>query len=1159
MTRLLFSLLLALVAVFAAPAARAEDLADRALRYTVGEIVAVDGVPYAYLAWQGGSTDEVLANAYAIYAKPGPIASSAPFARLGVTTFQSSPSTALALLRLGHRLDARGDTMRDRIETLFRDAYAQPGASLTLRPAGPDAGPGAPTLDTAEKLLQLMWAAAAQPEDLGGLLTFGRTHPGVMLALGQAYAAPLAAPVTTFEIRLLDHDGADLRVVGRVELDQAAPPVLPAPGPALLVPHTTQIAALGTSPKDHLVARLRWSMGPELRDALPAANGYDLYRLPKASAEALGWHLAPPAPAALLAAVAAGTVTPVNQLPIFAAPLLDAAGAANPADRETFHYADDNQQVAGRPRFADGEQVYYFVAARTYTARPGLVSPGSLVTFSHRLPPSPPEIVRVENTYTTAATADERAAFAGDQRLKVVFRQLPDLPAVNGRPDPRQPGAYHLYRWASPRDYLSDAIDPLSNPALIATIPHVVGATLREFTDEGPGAPSLPADAGITYYYTARAVDSASGTPNYGFHSGPAFGVLRDRLGPAAPFGMITPKILETLANHDTTLARPFAEAGAPALTDGGLGFGVQITRLDPAVEQWEIAVYRAPETIIPIATAAGRFAPGEDEVRRTFPIVPAAGLSVEARGASGTGSFGLPFSAPVPAEAPGSASTTAWRLDFSLETQVTENFSSAGAALVHDLVGPQREIIPITGQLSLPAGAGSWRIYRRIGPDGELALIANGRSENLPPFGAWSDPTPPVVTGLQVCYYGQTFDADGNPSPLSNLGCVTVRRSGADLPVPILARVKNLPALPDGRAQLQLEWFSDPVSVERFEILVAARDAATAAVSGPQFAPLPLPAAIHPEANPADLAFTLYQSTRVGGGLGSGPTFTAIATVPADQALVFAVRAVGPGSPGARPRGGLSNLAEARWIAQPAPAGPVIPWPQRPLPGVLEVERAVADYRKGEGPLYATRLALGPQEALAGIVVGYLPTSTGTFEPSRDTSGPRFVSRLLYPPTLADPATYGLRIRPQGENGSAESLFPFVVYRHQLPSARYPAAVPNLVQVSPRIDRVSFRRQLSGVTVNDPFLAFLPFSADLPLPLSGTFRTDGAGYTVGNVLSVPINNRPAYLRDFGHALVWKDPMPAARGALYRYLLVQFDTDGEIKRILPTNPVLIAP
>ena len=1158
-----FSLLpfLVLGLTFLLPHGQAESIVDRSLLYTVGEIVTVDNVPHAYLAWQGGDADAVLSSTYAIYAKPGLPSAPAPFIRLGTTTYQSSPSTALSLLRLGYRLDARGNSMRERIETLFRDAISQPGASLILRSGGPDAGPGAPTLDTAEKLLQLLWAAAAQPDQIGGLLTFGRTHPGVMLTLGQAYAVPLTAPVTTFEVRLLDGNGADLRVVGRVTLDQAAPPILPAPGPALIVPHTTQIAALGQSPKDHLVARLRWSMSDALRDALPATNGYDLYRLPRAVAESRGWHLTPPTPNAMLAAVADGSVTAVNQLPVFASPLLSAAAAANATDRETFHYADDNQQVPGRPRLADGDQYYYFVATRTYTARPGLISPGSLVTIGYRLPPRPPEIVRVENTFTAATTPSGRESLEGTQRLKIIFRPLPDLPAVNGRPDPRQPSAYHLYRWDSPRDYLLDAINPVLNPARIATLPHVPGGALLEYVDAGPLAPGQSADFGRTYYYTARAVDSAAGVPNYGYHSGPAFGVLRDRVGPPAPYSLLQTRELRSDTSYVTTASRPLAQVGTPTLTSGSAGFGVQLTRLDTLVEEWEMVVYRDPNYTVPLGQASGRFPSGIDEVRQTFPVAPSNGLVVQVRNRSGVGTFSSWATANVPGEAPGSPLSNAWRLDFTAETNVITTFPSAGQVLVHDLVGPQNFILPISGQLSLDSGLGSWRIYRRIGIDGELELIANGQGEELPNSAAWSDATPPVAGGTEVCYFAQTFDLNGNPSPLTLIECVTIRRNGADLPVPILTKVKNLPARPDGRAEVQLEWFSDPVSVERFEILAAARDAVQPGVAGPQFQPVPIPSTPHPEAVPRDLQFTVFQTTRVGGGLGNGPNFTATALVPADQALVFAVRAVGSGQPNTRPRGKLSNLAEARWLAQPAAAGPVIPWPQRPLPGLFAPERAVSDFQPGEGPLYATALPLGPQEALAGIVIGYLPSISlsGSIDVARESSGGRFFSTIFYPSSLSAPETYILRVRSQGNTGASESIFPFVVYRYQMPSPRYPAAVPNLVQVSPRIDRISHGQNLSGFSVRDPFLAFLPINASLPLPLTGTFRTDGTGYTVGNVLGMLGSTRPLYVRNFTHALVWKDPMPAARGARYRYLMVQFDADGEIKRILPTNPVVIVP
>ena len=49
-----------------------------------------------------------------------------------------------------------------------------------------------------------------------------------------------------------------------------------------------------------------------------------------------------------------------------------------------------------------------------------------------------------------------------------------------------------------------------------------------------------------------------------------------------------------------------------------------------------------------------------------------------------------------------------------------------------------------------------------------------------------------------QVCYFIQFFDEHGNPSPLSDLGCVTTT-SKVDLPVPILGQILDPPSTGDG------------------------------------------------------------------------------------------------------------------------------------------------------------------------------------------------------------------------------------------------------------------------------------------------------------------------------------------------------------------------
>jgi hypothetical protein len=136
------------------------------------------------------------------------------------------------------------------------------------------------------------------------------------------------------------------------------------------------------------------------------------------------------------------------------------------------------------------------------------------------------------------------------------------------------------------------------------------------------------------------------------------------------------------------------------------------------------------------------------------------------------------------------------------------------------------------------------------------------------------------------------------------------------------------------------------------------------------------------------------------------------------------------------------------------------------------------------------------------------------------------------------------------------ETVIPFVIYRYQLPSDLYPDAQPNLLQVSPLIDRISYGYQGGSLRLKDPFFRLVAFNDDTPLiqvPVDGTFnRTNREAYTVDQASKYP--NIP-YLKGMNSLVWWIDPMPVAEGAKYQYLIVHFTKRGEIDRIIPTNPV----
>lgn len=1169
-----------------------------ALLTTVARVVDVDGDDYAYVLWQPGDALATIGNNYGVYVKEGAPEDPGAFQLLGRTTLHGSHQTTLSLLRLGHLVDAHGEQLAPRVDALFRETIAQPGAEPVLRPGGPAVGPGEPDLDTAEKLQYLIRASMNTPDSLNQLFFFGRTHPGVMMTLGHAYAVPMPHPVSTFEIRLLNPAGTPIRVVGRVTLDVNAPQQLPPPGPPVQVLHDTRIGHAVTSAKDHLVARMRWSMDDTLRRELPAANGYDIFRVPEADAIALGFTGATgPATQDMLAAVDTGQATYVNSLPIFARPLLTAAQAADLNDRETFHYADDNDLSGGGDPHQDGDRFYYFIAARDVSGRPGAISPGTLFVISHRLPPLPPDFVEVRNHYTAPDYAAGESVEDALQHLEVVITQHSDFPDINGDPDPRQISEYHVYRWPSPRDYLTQGGNPATN--LVGSVPHTPGEKFAVFVDNGPGAPKSPDDFGRTWYYTVRAVDSASVTANWSVHSGPAFGVIRDRRSHPGPDASEITATQSTVAvSWIREFPMNFDELGLTQPPPHGTGFFVQVTRLDQGVTDWRVEILELSGDIRD--TRQGTFPAGQNLVRVYFAEPLGDNLRARVSGRALPGEFGAPLIENVPLQ-PVADPNQVWVMFFDLETQLVPVPTDPESPWnFHVVTQADGGIVPVTGNLSLPPGTYSWRIYRRVRPGGEPDLVASGHEEPLPPAVDWKDENPPLQPGMTVCYYVQTFDQHGNASPMQRIGeCLTMQKPSSALPTPVIISAKSLEADANGDPRVRLTWFSERVNVERFEIAISDGSGNSPDATGEVFGPIGNYGLFKGVEEDQIAFFRRYQTIRATALSGDG-RFEADITLPTEQEYFFAVRAVGVGEPDTDPDslpGPLTraaspwtDIARVFWTEpDPGPPGPVIPWPARPLPPVLNTQVPVANYIPGTGPFHATRLTWtigegggdgggdgddrpgdddGETDADllpgVGIFLGLIPG--GNLNVTYSTAPLGDSARLTPTATFNNAGSLNLEahlFRPMGNTGAwhptaTPGIFPFVVYRHQVPSDRFPQAVPNVLQVSPLIDRINTSPAgVDSFVLRDPYIVPVSFG-EVAVPVTGVFDVDDpqevdAGLEL--VPSVPSGQLPAYLGNSTHGLYWVDHMPVIEGAAYRYLIVQFSANGEIRRIIPTNPV----
>jgi hypothetical protein len=1132
-------LLAALLCLLTSAVAPAQG--EGGLLTTVGTTVRDGTARRAYLLWQPGEAATTLGKSFAVYHKAGAADAAGNYTRRGIQTLQTSPHTIRAMLELGARLDPGAGRLASRIDAMHRDATLGAGEAA------------ATPLDSAGKLAFLIQSAAADSRLLGRLFFLGRAHPGVMLALGHAFEYKVPAGVHTFEVREVDAAGSDVQVVGRVTVDTAAPVVPAAPSAPFQVLHPVEAGSqFPISPKDHLNVRFRWGVGGVLRGQMPHTFGFDVYRVKRGVAEGLGWHVTPPAPAALSTALAAvdpanpdPDIAAANGTPVLVGELLDPVAAADPADRERVDFSDDGVWHDGaggvqtRRPYSNGEQFYYFVAARTITGAPGLVSPGTLVTMCDRLPPNPPSIFSVTSDFVRPAAAADWVGQGGSQYLRVKIRQLPA-----GNPSDEATG-YYVYRWSSAQEYLAHAGNPTFNRVggLVAALP---GSTFVTFNDNGAGAPTLATHADRAVWYTVRAVGrSACAGEVLSGHSAPVAGVLRDFKAPAAATGSFL--VCRTLPSV-TWVSRDELAADGTTSPKGFTGVTIEVRRTHPAIVEAEVTVEipRYDRSMLVLRRERLAYRSGETVwlgVPQTEPLSDNNPMRITVRAFTANGLASAPVVKTTAALKP--VAHVYHR--FVAKTRKECNDVSVASPPVHEASDPDGIVDPIDGSISFPAGLGvkEWRVYRRVAPDGELSLIAKAEGNAIPNPGTWQDDALPAANGTEVCYYGQLFDQNGNPGPLTPLGCVTLAHP--NLPTPMLSRAEVLGETAAG-VRVKLEWFCDPVGVDRFEVLCAASGGGVPGLGGLSELLDTVPVTGISGSEPG-LAFYPYQTARIGGStLGAGPGFGLEVIVPVGKQVHFAVRACGPGE---YPRscGAVSNVMSAAWVPVAKGVQPVIPWPARPLPERVEHRLPIESYAAGEGPLWPIAM---PTDAgfATGILIGL--TRDRIERISTSLRGSTLVNSAVPP----EKWLFGIR-ETIDDSSQLASLMPFMVYRHQLPSAAFPSARPNLVQCTPLIDRISWVRintdKEQGYQVADPFLAFVS-TAQTPIqvPFAGSWNDD-----TPPSLDLPssLTNRPAYLAGTTGLIFVRDNLPVIRGAKYRHLLVQFDPRGEVKRVIPLQPV----
>jgi hypothetical protein len=465
----------------------------------------------------------VAGRRFAVFGKVGNASSPNTFTQRGTIALQTDLASISALLNqsilLGQDLASLHDAFARVIGTNILGLLSHV--------------PGIVSQTLPQRVLTAIQLSSADPELAESLAFLARGNPGMSLCLGRAFSEQITG-VTTYEFRELNPaTGAPGEVAGRVTVTPGVPVALTAPGRPFQV--------VTNDPSDHLLVRLRWGTPAELRRLSLLQVGYNVWRISRADAEAGNFHMVPPTAAQLrtnakFTRANLGPVLPPFEMEIGNGP----GGAENPADRIQYFFGDNGRSMP--VTFSDGDEFYYFVTARDILGRDGFVSPGGLSRACRRLPPDAPSNVSVENVVLPGSTNLPRLLVSWDQNMS-------PADAVSH---------YWIYRWVNPSGALTNDAVPLSNR--VAVVSHAPGTNANSFIDNTPGALTAPNLSNV--WYTVRAVSVAACDPLLSPHSAPAWGVLRQREGPAATSGellgscgipvVMFQKFVATTINSDT-------------------------------------------------------------------------------------------------------------------------------------------------------------------------------------------------------------------------------------------------------------------------------------------------------------------------------------------------------------------------------------------------------------------------------------------------------------------------------------------------------------------------------------------------------------------------------------------------------------------------------
>jgi hypothetical protein len=679
----------------------------------------------------------------------------------------------------------------------------------------------------------------------------------------------------------------------------------------------------------------------------------------------------------------------------------------------------------------------------------------------------------VENEYSAAPPK---------QVLKLSWKQNEDTLTDSNE-------VYYIYRWTNHSDYLKDTLLPQLNPHRAGVVAHMPGEERGYFVDDGPGAPTMPQDAGKTYWYTVRVKERSACDGNLSPHSGPAFGVLRDRVGPDGPNGGLS----INCCRPDVDMGKNI-EVGLAGADPNRAYYRPYCDRLNPGIEWAEFYVF-APGTSNLISRLD--YFGNQSRVAADFSLSRATALSTQMVFYCRVGTYGGKVSvfrvSTTGVPPAGYVRQVVFTADLDCEQVLLTGKRDPCDAHEPNPPGNTGTNDCIELLLNLAAGTKEVKIYRRI-DFGPLMMI-NQISTNGPVLTV-KDCTIAASPG-EVCYFAQAFDEHGNGSPMVPVGTCIKFSGTTPLPAPVLS---PLSAEGNGANPLMnISWASAPYGVERFEVSIAIEGSS---MTPADFKPI-LSTLVRVDSD-VDFKskgvdknddFSVYHTPTV--GVFYDGQSSALIPIQLFKRYYVYIRAIGKdGQTSAR-----SNVEEFIW-SEPDYEAPMVPWPDRPLPDVIEPfhPRLVATNLQNQ--LYPVGIRIGEHLPIAGF--------------TSPTNGRPMLKGFV------NPTNYLF-----ATNGQA--VLPLALYRMQVPDSDFPTVSKDLVQVSPLMEKIAYQQTSVAphgpvTIIHDPFVMALP---------TGVPGAVGARYDL-------------YLLD---------TQPLIQGARYRYYLVRFGENREIEAVIPTNEV----